>query len=132
MSFDESRVTQEASFEELAEVVRTLPKLLPVYTQDARMTLSATAEFFSIDRKVMTIWNVVARDILTARAVELGLMVDATPEGATMQQYLGWLSNRMCGSWIRLLTRRELEEREAVRYMVAVYRRSNRDQRKAA
>lgn len=112
------------SLETLADYVdQGYPVLLPLFAQEAKLTLSDISSRYDVDRRVLNAWNVLCRDLLMSRAIEAGLLNDSIkPQGGTINQFLTWLSSQLAQHWTVLLSPYEFEERRHVIKVSSVHR----------
>lgn len=101
-----------------------LPFFLPIFSQEARLSVWAAAEAFSIEKSDFFAWNVLARDVLMSRAMDAKLLpVGTVPKGTNIVGFLSWLSSSMSTPWTVLLSDYERDERRHVHKVTAIHRR---------
>lgn len=104
---------------ELASMVMSMtsdyPLFLPLCTVEGRMTHEVLAAHLGMNPDVVHAWGVLGRDMIMSRAIERGLLPrNQHPEGATIAQFLRWMSVKLAAHWTCLLTDRERIERKHV------------------
>lgn len=109
------------------------PVLLPLFAQEAKLSLTEISARYDVDRRLLNAWNVLCRDMLMSRAIEAGLLsADSKPQGGNVHQFLSWLSSQLAQHWSVLLSSYEFEERRHVIKASSVHRHRRDSSTKAA